>query len=468
MRNKAQDDYDIFVSYASADDRLPAPCNHWVTRFVESLSSTLTYVMGEEPRIYFAPRTSEANHELRDIEAACRKSRIFLAIASPSYLTRDWPKRELGAFLEVAPDPRRLFVVATAPVDADSHPVLGERTHSAFYRASDAKYADSESRVPMPLVPDTGDFFDHLLDLAFSISKYLGQPEDDGDTAPEEKFGPILLAPTTDDLEEEREGVRRFFEQVGIEVLPRAEYPLGGDAFKSAFAEDLARCSHFVQLLGPRPGRRPPDLPEGYVAHQADTARAAGRPMLQWRNLALIPGEIQDAAHRQLLTAETVTASTLEQFKRDARKQITTPPPEPETAKAGKDPKKHIIVFINAEKADEVAARQIKDELGSDYSVFLPLYSAEGSNQKDYGEKLRQCDALLLLYGDAGPVWVESQMLHVVKTLRNDLPPGAICVGPPPENPQVNFSVPGFREVDCRDGAVWRMEPIRELMTQFQ
>jgi hypothetical protein len=128
MSARRNETYDIFVSYSAKDDELPKPFHAWVTQFCSDLASTLAASGGREYTIYFAPRTAESNQHWNEIEKHARKSRIFLAIVSPSYLSRDWPRRELAAFLEPKPDSRRLFVVAAEPVGPDAHPALSERT----------------------------------------------------------------------------------------------------------------------------------------------------------------------------------------------------------------------------------------------------------------------------------------------------------------------------------------------------
>lgn len=458
--------FDVFLSYASVDDQLPAPCDRWVSKFTNALRQVLSSKLGREPKIYFDRLCAAPNHELENILKSCRSSKIFVAIASPAYQVRDWTRSELESFMEAAESPR-LFVVEFQPIPNHAHPLLVERSRIQFFRRG----IYGEARMPAPLKPDSDEFFHKIWDLAYAIGDQLelmAGGEVAKPPAEEPKLGPVLLCMPTDDLEDECNAVRRHLEQVGAKVLPEAEYPLGGEAFKQAFAEGLDQCTLVVQLLGPKVGRHPPDLKEGYTCHQADATLAAGRPIMQWRSLSLKVNEVGDPVYRDLLRRDTVTASTLEQFKTSVRQRLTSPPAEIKADdKKADGGNAGIVVFVNAEKSDEPAAQRMKDALG-EYSVFLPLFSADGSNQEDYREKLQGCDVMLLVYGEAGPIWVERQMLHAVKELRGALPHGGICFGPPPEKPHVNFSVPGFPEVDCRTegGDGWRLEPIRELMAR--
>jgi hypothetical protein len=99
--------------------------------------------------------------------------------------------------------------------------------------------------------------------------------------------GVAFLAEVTDDLEFRRLGLRRYLEQQGALVLPEASLPLGSAQFDTALDADLARTRVLVQPLGPLPGKRPSDVPDGYGWLQYECARRRGLHVLQWRNLEL-------------------------------------------------------------------------------------------------------------------------------------------------------------------------------------
>jgi hypothetical protein len=67
----------------------------------------------------------------------------------------------------------------------------------------------------------------------------------------------VLLAQVTDDVEDEADQLLRYLNQYGDEivVLPKASYSQGGEAFMTAFRQDLGQAELFVQILGRRAGR---------------------------------------------------------------------------------------------------------------------------------------------------------------------------------------------------------------------
>jgi hypothetical protein len=123
--------------------------------------------------------------------------------------------------------------------------------------------------------------------------------------------GVAFLAEVTDDLEFRRLEVRRYLEQKGVLVLPEASLPLGRAQFEAALDADLARGQVFVQLLGPIPGKMPPDVPDGYGWLQVDLARRHRMSVLQWRNPELDLIDIEWPRHRELLALDTVQATSL-------------------------------------------------------------------------------------------------------------------------------------------------------------
>jgi hypothetical protein len=279
----------------------------------------------------------------------------------------------------------------------------------------------------------------------------------------------ILLAQTTDDLEDEADQLLRYLNQFSdeVDVLPRAGYSQGGEAFMSAFRRDLAQADAFVQLLGGHIGRVPPDLPLGYTRFQLDTARGAGVEIMQWRHPDLDINNIGDSVYRNMLTAETVVASGLEAFKSLILDWARKRPQEPrKTPIRPQSP----TVFINADQNDMTIAKEIEREcLRHALTTFLPMSgpSCEAS-RRDLEENLTDCDVLLFVYGDTTLDWIRSQLRFFGKVKpRRDADPKliAICSGPPPPKPDIGVTVPNARLISCPDG--WDMERLRSLLAEL-
>lgn len=442
--------HDVFISYAHADNEGEA----WVSQFVQQLECAVKQRLGGKiaPKIYFDAKCLNANHPLPELLEAARNSAIFLAVASRAYATRDWTQKELAAFSKTDPDLLRLFAVECLSLnEGDTYPdPLENHARLPFWRTN-----EPHSTTPMPLSPASETFRAQIHDLAEHISLQLKALNNSqtipppsvvtDQPSPNNKY--VLLAQVTDDLEDDRDQVRRYLQQFNITVLPENTYPQGGNDFKAAFAKDLAKADYFVQLLGAKPGKTPPDLPEGYARYQRDQASHNNIKILQWRHPQVEIATIQNADYRDLLGAETVMCSTLESFKAGIVKLSLAPTPKPIP------PKTSLSVFINADQDDLTIAKTIQAELSRyQLPVAVPIFE-----QQNLDENLIDCDVLIWVYGHATRNWVQGQLRHFnkKKPQRTDHPHLLVmCIGLPPEppepKPEMGMSFPGLQQVDCR------------------
>src|SRR5580700_1558679 len=99
-------EYDLFVSYAHADDIAADGRGGWISQFVQQLELALRQRVprAEALRVFVDSRATGANYHLPELLTAARKSALFLAVGSPSYADRDWPHQEVQAFVEQWPD----------------------------------------------------------------------------------------------------------------------------------------------------------------------------------------------------------------------------------------------------------------------------------------------------------------------------------------------------------------------------
>ena len=220
--------YDVFVSYAHADDTPDTSGVGWVSQFVACLEVALRQRLGgtDELRLYFDHSHLHANHVLDDLLAAARDSAVFLAIASRSYAMRDWTKRELDAFVRGADDLHRLFAVECLPLDdGEVYPApLQDHKRVEFWHVNSPH---SQTAMPLSAALDPLQFHRRIHDVADQIRRQLGllrtasakvaPPAAHADRTLPAPAGPqrtVLLAQVTEDLEVEREQVRRYLERI--------------------------------------------------------------------------------------------------------------------------------------------------------------------------------------------------------------------------------------------------------------
>jgi TIR domain len=364
-------DHDIFVSYASVDDeRYPGSSQGWVARFRDAITVQLAKKLGR--REYYE---LWMDHKLRcgqpltfEILEKVRGSATLLVVLSKGYLESPWCRRELETFAEFIEhgQGRSIFVAELAPFnDADLPRPLRDRKRSRFYTL------DEKTRTPRILgeLDITQEYCntvdDFVREIADDLQRRRGTKPPATLAASAVTDGAIFLAEVTDDLDEQRNGVKRYLEQAGIAVGPN-HFPFDPEAFRRTVREGLAEADLFVQLLSDIPGKRPPDLPEGRAKCQLELALSLGKPVLQWRSPTVDLAAVQDNAQHALLDAPTVLAEGIEDFKRTIRRRLLegrrTEPLRPVSADTS--------VFIDRDKPDKILAEKLCEIL-SQYDVWI-------------------------------------------------------------------------------------------------
>jgi hypothetical protein len=464
---------DIFVSYAHVDDRPfdvtgPDHASGWVTTLVRHLENYLAQEIGrtEAFNIWKDKYNLHGNDTpTAEIAAVLESAAIFIAILSPSYLASTWCRDEAHIFARRSTGQLRgqVFVVEKQPL-CDTAVVLQELSGRRNYRFW---YIDSDKQPrtfakPMPQQEEI-QYFRQVEDLARDIHRQL-KAMAAGPSVFRSAFPPVhtgannagapaavLLAEVTDDLELRRVEVRRYLEQQGILVLPEASYSLGRREFEASLEFDLSRSRLFVQLLGPMPGKRPPDVQEGYGWLQLQQAEKRGMRVLQWRSPDFDPAAIDLADHRELLELETVHVSSLESFKQAIALAVAPSPTPLPVRQTDHRP----FVFLNTQPSHRAIAAEIRAAIGDRAVWAEPL--VEGSAEEvrtDFEQNLLDCDAMVMVYADnAG--WARAQLRAFHKLARRrEHPVVAIPIidASPEQKPELGFYLPEIVVISSRGG----------------
>jgi hypothetical protein len=450
-------DYDIFVSYAHVDDQLlPPAAQGWVTTFATCVKTKLAQKLGRSDAYALW-----MDYELRGGEAITPsilekvgRSAMLLVVLSPGYVASDWCLKELETFAGFMSEDqsRRVFVVEFDRVDAPELPsALADLKRSRFW------LADRISGTPHPLGHPTLDaeYYSAVDDLIRDVVTELKRLRQGGPkniaTAPASDRKTVFLAEVTDDLDDLRNNVKRYLDQAGIAVLPQEVCSLQPSIFRQTVMEGLTQADLFAQLLSAIPGKRPPDLPEGYVKCQLELALSARKPVLQWRSAALDMTAVEDDAQRALLEAPTVRAEGIEDFKREIRRRL-------DDSRKAPDPGPPAFVFVDMDSTDRPLAEQVCEILyrsGAGYR--LPTVDPDPRKfRRDLRESLSTCNALILIYGATTRSWVDGHLKELQKmlTLRPNKPLRGLAIveGPPDPKDRLSIMLPRMKVINCRGG----------------
>jgi hypothetical protein len=482
-------DYDLFISYAREDD-----LEGRVSEFVVRLRTALSQRLGERPSLYFDTQDGAAGVGTTDeILAAVRRSALFLAVGSPTYVHRDFTRRELETFSDGTSDPDRLFLIELLPLDTGKDypaPLNAQyKLAKRFYRR-----ASDLSAVDLPISHTTERYAGLIQDLAVLIRTRL-VPLGEGPAGTEQpspgaaatspmrapdlpltrtapgtppkaaapgKVRTVLIGQTTDDAADYVDQLRRYLGQFPeqVRVLPEAEYPQGGDEFVQAFQHDLDQADLYVHLLGGRAGRTPPDLPEGYTRHQLNAAAAKKVKRILWRPPTIAAGS--DAAFETTLADAGLVISGFEELKEQVLKEAREKPAAARPHEAR--------VFIDADQPDIFVAEAIRDEFArSTYKVALPKTTGDPEKKRDYLERMMvDSQAIIIVHGESD-VWVKThlRLYNKVRAKRSADPKLlAVFTVPPAKETRFDDFVAGIRAVDCAEG--YSPTPIRSLIAELQ
>jgi hypothetical protein len=472
--------HDVFVSYAHLDNEpLIGADKGWVTTLVANLETFLRRKLGagaSEATIWMDYQLTGNQPFPGVIEQALRSSATLLVIASPAYMASPWCGRERDTFAVAVRDHvssgSRVFRVESDEIEVSSLPdaFLSLLPYKFWLRERDQRAARTLGLpVPIPNEPSGQLYFDRLLDLAQDLANELkrlraARSAADAVVPPAAERGirvtadakNILLAETTDDLEPQRDELRRYLAQANVSVLPDTFYPRDDPGtFRDRLRQDLAHTSLFVQLLSDVGGRKPVNAPAGYPGVQYEEAVAAKVGVMRWRPSGIDLERVlaRDAAYGGLLNGPDVREGTFEEFKQAVLDRVQRPPERPAAQRVN-----GFQILVNADLADREDAVRLCEFLDAEGEFWIkPDASLDPARLRRALENaLSACDALLFVYGSTDPDWVAGQIVQARRALSTRESPvsGMGVLELPPELKQaiVGTSLRGVTRLDCRKG----------------
>jgi hypothetical protein len=416
-------EFDVFVSYAHVDNEAVEPAEHgWVDALHRVLHTTLAQRIGRKEAfsIWRDSQDLRGNQDIsRHIPDQVKNSAIFLAILSRGYVESKYCLKELKTFVNNVKtgEAQRLFVVHTAPIDEHKIPEEFRDLRKFQFWIPDLNHKPRVLGWPLPhhdVAENLRHYYQKIVDLADDIAVKLDElkkaahgaaPRPPAEVRQTKHTELVLLAQVTDDLDGRREEMRRYLDQAHIGTLPTGTYRLTRTEFEQSFSADLDKCKAFVQLLGPRVGISPPDVPEGFPRLQFELVKSRHVPILQWRSPDLNAMDVSSAAQRQLLQAETIQAMPFEEFKQTIVDTVTrTEQPKSERAS---------YIFVDAAQVDVNRAQALIEVLRDSFDCEMPFYESDAKAEQIQNEienGLVDCDALVVLHGEVGAAWVKGQL----------------------------------------------------------
>jgi hypothetical protein len=435
-------EHDIFISYPRETDRADPQGVQWVREFHRYLETALNQRIPsrDKPDIFIDNRDFEAGtHSNMMIEAA-RRSALFLAVVSPSYVAPGkFTLDELAAFCAGGGD-SRVVAVYVLPVDDDLHPpgLMGPCREDFHW------FNERHVAIPLSSQFRAGEYNSKVQTVAEHVKNRLDElRRRAGATASERKRGgvfagkTVLLAPGEKLVRDEWQTVRNYLNEFGVGLLPERDYPPDEADLARAFADDLARADLFVQLLSPRdeliqwsegrPSR-------ARLAAAAVNSGARPVPVLQWLDPA-IDAERLKKIHwdAELFEGPDVLRVGLQEFQREIKRRLESlsRPPEPKPEKNANP-----FVYIAADEQDLDHALKLQGAMSRLGAVSRIM---EDENKlRDFRKQIKLADVVVFLYGAAPRRFVDDWLATYVKIkmgeARRNVRVEAVYYTPPPKS----------------------------------
>jgi hypothetical protein len=483
---------DIFISYSWRDNEPPVGLgvhpdrDRWVWMFHAALQSALGMKLGRDAKVWIDKREIKANERIEPVlSAELKRSRLLLALMSPSWLTSEWCPRELEEFLETHPGTdtaESVFVVEIEPVDR----ARWERTIAVkgltFFKKLPAGYGYTRLGHPLPHINDT-EYYGQIASLASEICEFLQSRPVQVSSAPAcaDKLKPaamlsspgrptLWVADPTPNLLRERRELIEAVRQAGADVVsPTIDDLLRLPASEqlTEIQKSLAQASFLVQMVGSETGDPSCDG-RSWARVQADEAMSVAHahqiPYLRWRRPGTVLDTIPDLRHRELLTGavelgvEELRSSVISRLF--AAPSVHAEPPSPSSEPS---------VCMTFREDDLDVAEQVERmlrELGVEYFGFpSPSHfdsPADSDRQsRDEDRALATSTGVIIIYGRAAREWLTTKIMRANKLRgRGRGLWGALIDAPAP-----NKAMPPL--VSSIERHDWRDRPRIDLLKRF-
>jgi hypothetical protein len=433
--SNSTDDYDIFVSYVTAE-------KNWATELINNLQERLGYLLQCKNYSVWMNEVGSTP----DIDKL-KKSATLLIILSPDYLKKQSVLTTL--LTHIKKESGKVFIVECNDVQ---HPESIANLTSYKLWVKDGSNPSHPLKIPKS--PYEGlEYYKRISPLATKLTDQLKELKKQPFPSPSinntaRKI--VFLAEVTDDLEEDRDRFKQLLEQKGCEVLPRHSH-LFYDDCEQRWHEDINKSMVFVQLLSEKAGK--PERPHPWLQYQC--VKETDKSILQWCGKRLEPDEVTNDKHRILLRLDTMMAIGIEEFRYEVLQMLKS---DSTIDRSTQQPSSAFWIFVNAVQADESFARKLMDiftkhDIPHRYPRDEEKYRTNVRKVRE--QYMRDCYAMVVVYGQSEPDWVSAQFSDLVKfsCKKNAQPcllaPGAVCEAPPLPKPSLNIKVPSFRCTDA-------------------
>jgi TIR domain len=411
---------DIFISYKHSDNQAG-----WVSEFHRRLHVRLTELLGQEAVVWRDKKLGGADAFSDEILEQLRNTALFVPVVTPGYMVSEWCQKELVEFQNAAAktgglrvgNKLRMVKAVKTPMDGDEHRKFqGDSLGYEFYERFNDSADFREFHPDMPAYKDKLDSMAQEICRILRAMRSQKKQEERSSLA-------VYVAETTGDLKAQRERIVDELKGQGYRVLPETELPDDDEGCELACKEAMEQVSLSIHLFGPKY--------KTAASLQYQVAAGRGIARVVW-----LSTEAKSAAGAQAKFLETLLSEsqnspellenrTIEELKEVVLDKLKVRPAE--TPAAGED-QELVRVYLVCDRDDHPllnpepnTALQLRDYLfdHEGFEVKLPATAQTSAPEvrKDNREKLMQCDAVLLYWGNASELWVDEKLRELAQAV---------------------------------------------------
>ena len=434
---------DIFISYAHIDDRpLVEGEKGWITEFHRALEVRLSQLLGERPKIWRDSRL-DGNHNFNDeIISQFPQIALLVSIITPRYVKSEWCVKEVIEFKKASDqnigieinNKSRIFKVVKTPVQLEKHPedIQGLLGYDFFVVDEETNRVKEFSKVFG--AENQQLYWSKLDDVAHDIAHLLEEMREEvtSDTTTKKVDGPkVYLAESSFDQKEERDSIKRWLSENNYQVLPDHNLPLIIDEYSNEVSTLMSQCELSIHIVGTTYGV----VPEGTEKSKAFIQNEIGARLSEEKQLKRIiwsPPEVVGADDRQADFLENININP--DFQKGAD-YLIAPLEELKFAIQDKMVKKEekkidnlsedemqgndlpAQVYLICDEADLDNIIPVEDHLfDQGFDVIVPAFEGEQAElREDHIENLKNCDAVIIYFGEGNDLWVRSKVRDLMK-----------------------------------------------------
>ena len=451
--------WDIFISYAHADNGESGRARRWITSFYTRLKEEVQKNLRGQVELFFDQREQRAYNTINSIHAEVKNSALFLVMGSPHWVqSEDWCQEELKTFLQHRPDTTRVFVAELEPPEDDiRYPdMLPGNLRRRFWKKS------RNAELPITLKPSDDAYEELLKLLAKEIRERLRMLKNDSaprpvatdapaahdaaapasiapaladsgaaapsavtpgpvaaDAAPKEQAAPpprpvlaskilagqsVYVADGPSDVESERGEIISYLKDFGVSVveMPRPS-PETVEEYEAALDRCLKERGCYLQLLGRRACRPLPGSVESPTYLQLNRAVARKMDLFLWLPDDLDPTKNPDTKYRECLESARNGSHVP-----DLAKAVMTRLEErlKEEERVPQRPGELVRLVINVDPADKAKAKELIFACrGRKCRAILDDFELNEVARAEWID----ADAVAFLHGEAPRPWLPAR-----------------------------------------------------------